>query len=517
MPQYDVFLSYSRVDAAAVQLLAEELRRRQLRVFFDQSELPPGDPWQPLVEQALQDAGAIVVAVGSSGVGTWEAKEVDAALRRQAVEKDVRVIPVILPRATKPNERDLPVFLAGNTWVAFEQSVSEELPLRTLYWGITGRRWEERARAAVAVVAPAAAEASVEHAIAQLRGRLAAERVTFFVGAGMSPASKDLPPRSHELADQLLEYLEYPCDEDDPPFPRDIAGDYYAVKLGGESLVEDSIVELVQRRTRCAPLAHRYLAELMGCLPRSIRRGRATPQLIVTSNIDLLMERALLRAGVPFTRLVSMPAGNVVHINEYENVKREGDGNISVADGTEWRAIRPDDYEGLDEFIGEHRHRVYDPNASDATGATGNFTLDQLPQPLLYKCHGSLDVADSCAISADRSMQIAVSRGGALPGIKAAIQNTHWLFLGYCLFDPELRLLYYTILRDALQVAAGLSRRRYAVHVHPTSEAHDKSRRLEAKLWNSVKDEWASRLSTTVIEEPCDAFLERLLKQLQQH
>ena len=44
---YDVFLSYSRVDAAAAETLRARLREAGLTAFLDRYALPAGQPWQP--------------------------------------------------------------------------------------------------------------------------------------------------------------------------------------------------------------------------------------------------------------------------------------------------------------------------------------------------------------------------------------------------------------------------------------------------------------------------------------
>ena len=51
---FDVFLSYSRSDAAAAGRLVEALRARGLKVFFDRDYLTPGQQWPELLETHLR-------------------------------------------------------------------------------------------------------------------------------------------------------------------------------------------------------------------------------------------------------------------------------------------------------------------------------------------------------------------------------------------------------------------------------------------------------------------------------
>ena len=57
---YDVFVSYARSDgAAAAAELNSWLRDHGLRTFFDRSELRPGLPWVPALEEAINRCRAI--------------------------------------------------------------------------------------------------------------------------------------------------------------------------------------------------------------------------------------------------------------------------------------------------------------------------------------------------------------------------------------------------------------------------------------------------------------------------
>ena len=48
---YDVFLSYSRADAAAADQLRTRLADAGLKTFLDRYSLPGGKPWQPELEE----------------------------------------------------------------------------------------------------------------------------------------------------------------------------------------------------------------------------------------------------------------------------------------------------------------------------------------------------------------------------------------------------------------------------------------------------------------------------------
>src|SRR4051812_18495337 len=81
---YDVFLSYSRADAAAAETLRTRLAEAGLHPFFDRYTLPAGQPWQPQLEAELARCRALVVVLGPSGLGAWQHREIQLGLDRQA-------------------------------------------------------------------------------------------------------------------------------------------------------------------------------------------------------------------------------------------------------------------------------------------------------------------------------------------------------------------------------------------------------------------------------------------------
>jgi tetratricopeptide (TPR) repeat protein len=132
---FDVFLSHNSKDKPAVRALAALLIERGIRVWFDEDQLIPGQPWQPLMEEGIKKSATGAVLVGEDGVGPWEDEEMQALLR-QAVKLKKAVIPVLLPGA--PEEPDLPLFLLNRTWVDMRKGFTEE-KLADLIWGITGK------------------------------------------------------------------------------------------------------------------------------------------------------------------------------------------------------------------------------------------------------------------------------------------------------------------------------------------------------------------------------------------
>src|SRR5215471_7342119 len=80
---FDVFfLSYSRSDGEAAAELNGWLRAQGPRTFFDRSELRPGLPWIPAIEDAIGRSDAVAILVERHGIGNTQHNERELALVR---------------------------------------------------------------------------------------------------------------------------------------------------------------------------------------------------------------------------------------------------------------------------------------------------------------------------------------------------------------------------------------------------------------------------------------------------
>ena len=131
---FDVFLCHNVADKPVVRWAAQQLREHGILPWLDETELPPGRPWQEELERRIGSIRAAAVFVGPNGFGPWQNQEIMAFLREFA-ERGCPVIPVLLPGATTPT---LPLFLRGMTWV--DLRTQEPAAIERLIWGITGRK-----------------------------------------------------------------------------------------------------------------------------------------------------------------------------------------------------------------------------------------------------------------------------------------------------------------------------------------------------------------------------------------
>ena len=146
MPEYDVFISYNRQDVQAVHHVANNLKRRSLRVFLDETAIIPGDWFQDTITKGIKESGSIAIFVGPGGLGPWETPELRLAMDRR-VKEQIPVIPVILPGvidrgAGMKIEQVLPGLLGQLRAVEFQADLDDRDAMDRLVWeSLAATRW----------------------------------------------------------------------------------------------------------------------------------------------------------------------------------------------------------------------------------------------------------------------------------------------------------------------------------------------------------------------------------------
>jgi hypothetical protein len=110
-----IFLSHAGADVQAARQFVEILRGNGLNVWFDKDSLQPGDPWMATLEEAISDASAMIVYIGSLGIQAWVDREVRLGLVRNTHQPEAfRLIPVLGEGA---DPAKLPPFLQQQQYV----------------------------------------------------------------------------------------------------------------------------------------------------------------------------------------------------------------------------------------------------------------------------------------------------------------------------------------------------------------------------------------------------------------
>jgi hypothetical protein len=193
MPEPEVFLSYRSSDRVVAERIAQALRKKGLRVFFDQWWLTPGRDWRAALEQAMARCSAFAVLLGPRGLGPWQQREVSLALLRVDRGEALPIVPIRLPNADAPLS-----LLDLQQWVALDEAVSDERALELLARGLRGEapgpELDEELREGRAGLCPfrgllafreedAAFFVGREEATAQLRRKLEVQSFVAVVGA----------------------------------------------------------------------------------------------------------------------------------------------------------------------------------------------------------------------------------------------------------------------------------------------------------------------------------------------
>jgi TIR domain len=493
--EFDVFLSYRSPDKESVREIAGLLHSRALRVWWDEEEIPPGALFANELWKAIQRCWAMAVFIGPRLMGGWQEQELLTAVNQQ-VREGKPVIPIFLPGAN-PDEIKVP-FLDNNSRLVFESSLNDTLLIDRLWWGITGIK--------PASLSPPPADAvptqeppsppthpatqPADETVSWLSDWLRSGNVTFFVGPGATGGGPKYPPLNWELARTLLRQLNLVGSEELKFLPPvDVVATLFAV-WKSDPVLENTIITEIQTRSSEIPDSHLGLAKLLAALKerRQVPRGkRLQKQLLLGSNIDLMIERALLSSGVRFTRVVQHKSESSLYVTNFHDEK-----------------FLPSKREDLDDLISNKGYETLSPES---------VAGDALVEPILYKLRGSQDIEGSCALSRPQFLAQArsVISEHLIPSeLQKIASNTPLVFLGTGLLDPDFQYISYTMLFDAWKS----DKPKYMVQLAPAQDQNDPYRRMETGIWNKIK-ETAMQIRLTAVEDSSASFLRRLNKEVE--
>lgn len=136
---YDAFLSYNSHDEGFARSIAELLRRRGFRVWYEADSVTVGESLEQARVEAIHRSRIVVVLVGENWRSPWQALSVREQTKAILADPSrQRLIPVLLPGAPKT---DRPVLLQPLRALDFRQNYEElilavgegkRLPWRTI-------------------------------------------------------------------------------------------------------------------------------------------------------------------------------------------------------------------------------------------------------------------------------------------------------------------------------------------------------------------------------------------------
>jgi hypothetical protein len=478
------------------------------------------------------------VCYGPHGPGSYQDFEISLAHNKTARQRkegggDMPFFPVLLtntPEMLKPQG-----FSSIYGWIDL-RTLDVDTAVAHVYKTLKGRTLRTPDPAGTR---PVADGTTVERRVVEVVRRLKTSGMTFFVGRRHDREGAALPLSSYDMAKRILQKLRdeaaTPVDPDNEDLLfLEMLGRYYSAAVGDDLLDAE-----VRRGFRDggaapgekAPLLYRRLAEIVRVLRDRSPGGRGFQDnscFIVTTNFDTLLERELLMAGVPFTRLVRTNYGSGMQVNEYATAVRGGNGELVIGGPTDGprsgaspfqvpAQTHPDHARLLSRAIAETGAEQF-PKQRDRDGNPAvpmrDIDLASYTPPYLYKHHGSEDVRFSCVVTSDHHFSLVGSAGSIPDVIGNAIANEASLFVGYSPLDADLRELHFSLLRPRFQLGQG--RLRLMVQAPPDRTFDDPCRfKLETLVWDQVRDSIGSTLQIELLESRAEPFLGRVLTEIQ--
>jgi hypothetical protein len=115
-----VLISYSHKNKGFAEKLAAQIFLKGAHVWIDSWEICPGDSIYESVQTALSRASAVVAILTKESVeSVWCRREVAASMAREASEKRVLLIPVLL------EDCEIPLFLKDKAYADFRSDFDE--------------------------------------------------------------------------------------------------------------------------------------------------------------------------------------------------------------------------------------------------------------------------------------------------------------------------------------------------------------------------------------------------------
>ena len=141
--QYDVFLSHNNCDKSAAEVLALMLQDEGLKPWFDVWDTPGGAQWEQAIQEALEKSNSCVVLLGPNGWGRYHLWETQLALSHQKTHPGFRVIPILLPNASKQDMQDE---FKEIQWIDFQDGFFNQDAMTSLVAAINGDRHSPKRR-----------------------------------------------------------------------------------------------------------------------------------------------------------------------------------------------------------------------------------------------------------------------------------------------------------------------------------------------------------------------------------
>jgi hypothetical protein len=494
---YDAICFFNSIDRDAVSQIVSSLRNRNLRIWFDETDMSPTQPVHDVIDTALKASRVAIVCVGQAGFGPYQEWENAGAVDR-AIHDRMLLITVLLPGVSRDVIPTLPFPLRRNRAVQFKASLIDPAALDDIVWGITGKKPEPRQLPGSRPELPSEAAISPEPSgpAQLLAGELLRNGVTFFLGRRAALGAPGLPSCPSEVTVRLATDLGLFRSHGEHLLPQpDAIGELFATEYGIARL-EQAVFTAGGTPLELPPV-HDRLASIIRALqkrPKARSARKSNPQLIITTSFDLLTECALLRHGLPFTRIVQSASQPQLYLTE---IRELPDINFS-------------DPRACETFLLNQPQTDFGIASTDSSemNTVATLNLENRSEPVLYKYHGSQDIPNISAISTEQYYNLSRLQRLIPRRIREIAINTSSLFIGCGMLDCDFQHLYHTMLRDGFDQRRDLLR--YAVLQKPTLTPSCVYDEMTLRVWNNLIQLILKRTGIMVVDQAQILFLDAL-------
>lgn len=404
--RYQAVILYNGSDVEDAGALHEALIGKGIRCWFAFADLKLGDAILTEINKALSSSRTALICVGHNGLSDYQEDEWNT-VHTAVVAKRIRGIPVYIGRDNPidPSTVD-DMFLRGRLAIDLRQGLENNPNLDKLISVLQEEPEEGAVGEPEAPPPPGAEEApdapddpeSVVKLTKSIADSLATKGLNILVGPTWPEPAL---PRTQDVALEMIDDILQLSQETRAAFaaapiipPEQIALPVTLMENDAADARDRIVRRFIIPKSLGEPEVFCKLATLVRTAAAKSANTRGPNALVITTNVDLAIERALLKEGVGFTRLVFDLSGSSFWQATYADPKTEN-GRLTLShDSTEMTEELIEDLspEQLDLLRGWYLADVPDsetetPNIQltmrpDSTGLTGDLigemTSDQM-------------------------------------------------------------------------------------------------------------------------------------------
>jgi TIR domain len=122
--EFDVFCAHNSHDKNQVEMIADKLKRRNIKSWIDKNQILGGQSFQTKIQEVIPKVKSAAIFFGESGLGNWQKEEIEFLLD-ECKHSNKSLIPVLLP-GVKEIPRELG-FIRQRNFVSFGEGSQQAL------------------------------------------------------------------------------------------------------------------------------------------------------------------------------------------------------------------------------------------------------------------------------------------------------------------------------------------------------------------------------------------------------